>query len=384
MKPSKRLPSLLLLSQLVACTRLMTPLEHNEQMAYWLDQHEFAKASALLATPSSEHDQLQKTLNTKISQYEQKIISDAELAVTDNHWATAFDLYQQALKHLPNSLVLQQASRALRNRHSEQLAKLDQDRLIAKGEWLLKDLAISQLADTSITDSWFSANPLADKYGEATELATQLTQLGKHALGQKDLALAARALPLAWQLSPADNTKALQEELQAMLKSQEPRPAASKPLNPATTAPSSTLPKVMEPSPSTESSQAGKTATTGLAEAAQEQKKTKHMLAEFKNALKKMDFAEARQLMGKLAKQGVDSAAFAKLSKQLDDQVAEQVTHLTETGVNYYSHQQYGEAMKAWKTAQTLDPNNQQLIAHIERVTKVLEKLQDLRNKRRS
>jgi len=86
-------------------------------------------------------------------------------------------------------------------------------------------------------------------------------------------------------------------------------------------------------------------------------------------------------LMSQLEKQGVDNQEFEKLRTQLASDVARQVKHLIDIGATQYSQQRYEEALDVWKKAQVLDPNNEQLTARIKRATRVLEKLQTLRNK---
>jgi tetratricopeptide (TPR) repeat protein len=61
--------------------------------------------------------------------------------------------------------------------------------------------------------------------------------------------------------------------------------------------------------------------------------------------------------------------------------VATHVKHLIKIGVVHYRQQQYDEALNVWKQAQALDPTNEQLTARIKRVTRVTEKLQNLRTK---
>ncbi len=321
------------------------------------------------------------------SAYEQRIISEAEAAVHKNQWTTAFKLYQQALNTFPESLVLKQAHNALQQRQTAQLAKLEQERLIARGEWLLKDLAISQLTDNASSEGWFAAHPAAQKHQQANELAAQLAQLGQQALHQDDLDLAARTLPLAWKLAPTAQNKALQEQLRLTIKAHSQQPAVATSdlaLTPQPDTPSVPAPSIMPvieqpevPQPDTDKSASHAAAM----ELSHEPNPDKRLLTDFKRALKNGHFTEARQLLEKLQKQGIDKNTIANLHKQLNDNVAGEVKSLMAAGVSDYSQQHYEAALKAWQQAQALAPDNTQLAAHIERVGKILEKLQGLRNK---
>ncbi len=320
------------------------------------------------------------------SEYEQQIVSNAEAAAHENHWAAAFKMYQQALKSFPDSLVLQQAHNALLQRHAAQLGKLEQERLIAQGEWLLKDLAISQLTNNESASNWFAAHPDTQKHQQASELAEQLALLGQQALAQNDVDLATRTLPLAWKLAPTASHEAFLEQLRRVIKPHD-QPATATPSTPTPSAPTPTLSaptpllaplsKQMEaPPPETD-----KSATPIAAELNHQQKPGKRLLVDFNRALKNESFNEARQLLEKLPNQGIDKTTIANLHKQLNDSIAGQVKNLMAAGVNDYSQQHYEAALKSWQRAQILAPDNAQLTAHIERVSKILEKLQGLRNK---
>ena len=352
----RRLISLWLLYQLSACTPLSVPPDSSP-----LSTHQ--------SKPSSE--------------YEQQIISDAETAANENRWAAAFKLYQQALNSFPDSLILQQANNALHQRQTAELAKLEQERLIARGEWLLKDLAISQLTGNEAPESWFAAHthPATKKHQEATNLAEQLAKLGQQALAQNNLDLAAQALPLAWKLAPTTNHEALQNQLRLALKPPGQRSATTL----SSHAPSAPLPPLtpltMQQPEAAPPAASEKPATPVPTELPYDQKNNKRLLTDFKRSLKNGHFTEARQLLEKLQKQGIDKTTITNLQQQLNDNVAGQVKSLMADGVNDYSQQRYEAALKAWQRAQTLEPDNTQLAAHIERVNKVLEKLQGLRDK---
>lgn len=382
MKRMGWLCGIMLVSHLTGCASLNTSTgTAKEQIDYWLDRQEYGKALAVVAdskkSPSPAIGDLQETqekIYAHIASYEQQVNAKAEKAAATNDWGAAFDLYREALTRVPDSTLLQQGEQKLIQRHAEHLERLELERLIARGEWTLKDLEASKVAEASKSDNWLGRYLLNRKVANAHDLGLELAAYGKSALDRKDLPLAKRILPLALNLSNTTEIRELNTQLQEALKPEarkeedaripsEPQPIAEKTL-PAPRA--RVEPQVKEARPRADG---------------QEQKETKRLMDEFRKACQEKNFVEAQQLMSQLKKQGVDTQEFEKLSKQLASDVATHVKHLIKIGVIHYSQQQYDEALNVWKQAQVLDPNNEQLAARIRRVTRVTEKLQKLRTK---
>lgn len=377
MKYLFRLFGIVVLAQISACTSLPTATGTiDEQIDYWLSQHEYGKALTLTTDLNESStsvintpEKTQEKIHNQIAHYEQQVVTNAEAAAANSDWRGALALYQDALSRLPDSKPLQQGLQQIMQRQTDYLKKLELDRLIAKGEWTYKDLEISKLTDSTNAEDWFGNHTLNSKITVANDLALELAEHGKHALKYKDLALAKRVLPLAMNLSATIEIKALNAKLQEMLTeealfiSNEQKRIADEQL-------------AQQKLHFQERDKKKRSATTS-----NEQKKNKRLMADFKKAFNAKKLAEAQQLRRKLEEQGFDNPEFKKLGKQLDNDIAKQVKHLLETGVTYYSQQQYDQALSVWKKAQLLDSQNTQLNAHIERVTRVLEKLQRLRNK---
>jgi hypothetical protein len=373
---------ILLASHITGCASLNTSTgTATEQIDYWLDRQEYGKALVLVTdsknSPSpgiSNPQEIQEKINAHIASYEQQVVAKAENAAATNDWGTAFDLYREALSRVPDSTPLQQGEQKLIQRHAEHLERLELERLIAKGEWTLKDLETSKVAEAHKSGSWLGRYLLSRKIGSAHDLGLELAAYGKSALERNDLPLAKRILPLALNLADTNETRALNSQLQEALKpearkeeearipNEQPRTAEKEFAAPRTRAEK----QIKEERP----------AANG-----QDQKDAKRLMAEFRKACQEKEFVEAQRLMLQLEKQGVDSQEFKKLRKQLASDVATHVKHLTKIGVVHYSQQQYDEALSVWKEAQVLDPKNEQLAARIKRATRVTEKLQNLRTK---
>jgi hypothetical protein len=373
---------MMLVGQVAGCASLNTSTgTANEQIDYWLDRQEYGKALAVVTdsnkSPSPAISNLQETqekINAQIASYERQVIAKAEEAAAKNDWGTAFDVYREALSRVPDSKLLQQGEQKLIQCHAEHLERLELERLIAKGEWTLKDLETSKVAEANKSGSWLGRYLLNRKIANANDLGLELAAYGKRALERKDLPLAKRILPLALSLSNTTETRALHAQLQEALKPEARKEEEAPILN--------EQPRIAEIAVAeqrTPAEQQTKEERPGVN--GQEQKDAKRLMAEFRKACQEKHFVEAQQLMSRLKKQGVDTQEFKKLSKQLARDVAAHVKDLIKIGVIHYSQQQYDEALNVWKQAQVLDPENEQLAARIKRVTRVTDNLQNLRTK---
>jgi len=368
---------IIVLGHISGCASLHTSTgDADDRIDRWLNQQEYGKALALVADLKESHSpaistlqETQEKINIQIASYEQHVIANAESAAAIGDWGAAFALYHDALSRLPESTLLQQGEQQLIQRHAEYVETLEIDRLIAKGEWTLKDLEISKMTAAKDPHGWFGTYSLNRKIGGANTLALDLAEHGRRALDHKDLTLAKRVLPLASNLSNATEIEALNARLQEMLKDEELRNR-----NEQKRIPEAEVAPQQIPVERQEKKQ--RPATNG-----QEQKKAALLMADFKKACHEKNYVEAQRLMSQLEKQGVDDQEFVHLSEELASDVARHVTHLTKIGVIHYSRQQYDEALSVWKRAHTLDPTNEQLTARIKRATRVIENLKNLRTK---
>jgi tetratricopeptide (TPR) repeat protein len=375
----------MLVSQISGCASLSTPPgTAQDQIDYWLGRQEYAKALAVVTesqnSPSPAIGGLQEAqekIHARIASYEQQVIANADMAAAANDWGTAFDVYREALLRVPDSKPLQQGEQRLTQRHAEYLASLELERLIAKGEWTLKDLETSTVAGANKSANWWGRYWLNRKLAKAHDLGLELAEYGKRALERKDLPLAKRILPLALSLSNTPETRTLNAQLQEALKPDTPQ----EPETPILTEQPRIAEKEIAPPRPRAEQQPKEERPRVNAPNGQEPNDAKRVMAEFRKACQEKQFVEAQQLMSQLEKQGVDTQEFGTLRKQLASDVAAHVKELIKLGVIRYSQQRYDEALTLWKQAQVLDPKNEQLAARIKRVTRVTENLRNLRIK---
>lgn len=374
--------SVVMLTQLIGCATVLAPSGSiNEQVDYFLNRQEYTNALALV-TDLQEHpnpevsnpQQLQSKVIDQARYYEQQIITAADNAAAKDDWRSALDLYNEALTHFPNSEKLQQGQKQLLQRQEISLAKLRLDLLIADGESMHKQLLISERVAATDPKDWFARHALENKIEEADKIANDLAEYGRHALANGDVELAKRTLPLAVKLSSTPDIKIANARLQELLAEEEERTRAEQQRI--------DLEKQLkdEEQQKLAQKQVKKKQKQQVAIAvAQKQVLGGQLLIDFKNACEQSNFEVALKLRKDLTRFNLNTPEFQSLSKKLDNSIAIHVQSLIEEGTQAYSRQQYDQAMKKWEEARVLDPENEQLEAHIERASRVLEKLKSLK-----
>ena len=367
---------IVVLNHIMGCASIVQPTGNiNERIDYWLEQQEYGKALELVAElndhPSPDitnPQEIQKKILGQAERYEKRVMADAEKSAANSDWHTALALYQEALSRLPDSELLQQGQQQLLQRQQESLARLELDQLIVQGEWMRKDLLLSKKTASTAPDGWFVQYKLGRKEADAQDLATELAEHGRLALERRDLALAKRTLPLAMSLYAAPEIEDANRRLQELLKEDDIKQK-----------------RIIDEQQKLildqhVNQQKKKRRLFNI----KVQRESKQLMADFKKAYEENNLMKAQQLMRKLEKFSINNKELQELSRQLDNDVAEHVQDLIETGITYYSRQQYEQAISAWKEAQILDPKNERLTADIGRAERVLEKLHSLREKQGS
>ncbi|MFA6163943.1 MAG: hypothetical protein WC685_11000 [Methylobacter sp.] len=367
---------IVVLNQIMGCASIVQPTGNiNERIDYWLEQQEYGKALELVAElndhPSPDitnPQEIQRKILGQAERYEKRVMADAEKSAANSDWHTALALYQEALSRLPDSELLQQGQQQLLQRQQESLARLELDQLIVQGEWMRKDLLLSKKTASTAPDGWFVQYKLGRKEADAQDLATELAEHGRLALERRDLALAKRTLPLAMSLYAAPEIEDANRRLQELLKEDDIKQK-----------------RIIDEQQKLildqhVNQQKKKKRLFNI----KVQRESKQLMADFKKAYEENNLMKAQQLMRKLEKFSINNKELQELSRQLDNDVAEHVQHLIETGITHYSRQQYEKAISVWKEAQILDPKNERLTADIGRAERVLEKLHSLREKQGS
>lgn len=103
------------------------------------------------------------------------------------------------------------------------------------------------------------------------------------------------------------------------------------------------------------------------------------------NAMRKKDIATARTMIP-LAKKLDDNEAVDKASRTLStlsQSFDEHLEKMVDEGIQFYSREQYGDALKTWNEILFLDPENDKVKDHKARTQKILQSLEELKQQQR-
>lgn len=344
-----------LVFHLSSCANITTTLfgETDQRVDAWIERKEYGKALDVLArvppgNPDYEHAQARlREVTALANRYENQVMADAARSEARGDWDAALATYRDALNHLPDSKRLQQGLKQIRRHRQGRIAQLERELLISKGRWLVESLP-SQEALTGVKSGDRKARrSLETMHKEARAVARQLLREGRTALAIGDLNLAKRTLPLAARLDSSPEVTQANSEL---AKAEAQR----------------TLRKRLEGE---------------RAKDEELRRKSEELIAAFREAWEAKDLVRAQQLMGELERLAGRDPEAVKLRNQLNRAVAAAIDRYLKEGVSAYSHNRFEQAIARWRRILELDPDNAQAHAHIERALRVLDNLQQLREK---
>lgn len=347
----RRLLPLFALLALNGCAYLASvSSDLDARLDSWVAQQEYGKALAALRHVKPTHAnyaQLMKQRDAillKSEQYERETVTQATELARRGQWAQALERYEQALSRLPEGKTLRAGQAQLLKQQAARLDDVELDLLIARGEGLLQLLPLYTKRANVDPRSWQAQRDLRTTQEEAERIGLELTRRGRNALEQRDLNQARRSLPLALRLYPSPETKQANQDL---------------------------LRRLGPPAP------AGKPTAK-----ASRDDETADLLQRYRKAYSNKEWHEAQRLLALLELQSSPPEELPQLRSELNAEVTEAVNRHIERGIALYSDGKYEQALSVWQQAQQLDPGNERVRAHIERVERVLEKLRALQEKR--
>lgn len=348
----RRLLPLFLLLSLNGCAYLASvSSDLDARLDRWVAQQEYGKALAALRHIKPTHANYallmkkRDAILIKSEQYERDTVAQATELARRGQWAQALERYEQALTRLPEGKTLRAGQAQLLKQQAARLDDVELDLLIARGEGVLQLLPIYTKRASMDPRSWQAQRELRAAQETAERIGLELTRRGRNALEQRDLNQARRSLPLALRLYPSPETKQANQDL---------------------------LRRLGPPAP------AGKPATAR----AGRDDETPDLLQRYRKAYGSKEWSEAQRLLALLELQASPPDELAQLRSELNAEVTEAVNKHIESGIAWYSDGKYEQALIVWQQAQQLDPGNERIRAHIERVERVLEKLRTLQEKR--
>ena len=358
---SRRLLWLLpLLALQNGCALLTTSYnEDKTQIEQWVSKKEYGRAlQALSRVPPKDPHYLdaankRKQIEVLAAAYEQQVRQENRKLLNEGKWAQALDSYDEALRRLPQSVVLKDGLAKLHRKQSEELDRLELERLRHHGTWLKQTLPTYR--DIARVDPRSSAaqRRLERIQEEAEEIADQLALHGNRALANGNLDKAAEHLSLAADLSSAP---AIQESLSKL---EQQRSVADKQAQ----------------------SQRNRRFRQKRAAERRRQQKVERLQREFDQAFAQNNFSTARKHLQALSNAGMNSGQYRAMQQKFEHALDKESSRLFEIGVNAYSRGQYAKAADYWRQVLELKPDNKQAKENLERAERVLEKLEELKEK---
>jgi tetratricopeptide (TPR) repeat protein len=318
-----------------------------------LEQNEYARIRQLTSRyPEIDTPVLQDLINMREAAYVEAVVTDARRQEAGNDLLGAVENLSVALQRVPHSDELREMRQTLERERVQQLKRNERDRLIARANYMLDELALyrqqANLTPPSLGQRW----EISRYDREAVTLSGQLLEHGEYALLQNDLASAETCLQLSLRLNhttTAQETLSRLQSLRASHQQVEQKKASIK--------------------------QAKKEQNIQRSQ----QQQTEVLLAEAQQALKQNNLQVARAAFVQLPTQTKNNSEVIATKNNLREAINRHVAELVAKGDSLYRADNVLEALQHWNEALSLDPENHALKERIDRANKVLARLEELK-----
>lgn len=325
----------------------------NKQVDTWMAQHEYSKILDTLQyiRPSNpNYKLLQKKRQLAIAaskRYEQAQITDALNLIEKGQWHEAELTLNTAIEKLPDSRPLHKTYQEFIKQRASYLKSLYTQLFINKAEWLVKDKPVQQQLDRTLPDDRKTREAMADYRNQTRYVYQQLLACGTDAAKMNDLVLAEQCYRLADKLQPSSSIKDTLAEIQQKL--------------------AQTQKPIQEPKPASPAiSQLGR-----------------NLLEKSKKALTAGQLKLAITQYNKIPGSDKNLEIVRSYGTEMTRRIRENVNQGIELGRKLYSQGQVEQALAVWNKLRDLDPDNENLLSHIDRAERVLEKIRKLRKEQK-
>ena len=359
MKAGRLLFLLPLLALQSGCVLITSYSKGDERIDQWVKEKQYGNAlKALNNIDPKDPDYLKaaekrKQVEALAAAYEHDIRQHNNELLRQGKWAEALDSYDEAMDRLPDSVVLKDGLAQLHRDQSRELERLELERLLAHGNWLKQTLPTYRDIARVDPRSSNARNRLDAKQREAETVADELALHGNRALANNQLHQAEELLVLASELS---NTPAIRESLKKL--KQQKAVAARR-------------------------ARQKHEAQLRLEHAAEI--KQRHtidtLLKQFNATFNNKEYEKARIHLQSLAEANLETSHYRALQQKLNRAIDQEASRLFDIGVDAYSRGQFEVAAKQWRRVLALQPDNTQAQENLQRAERVLNKIQQLKEK---
>lgn len=339
-----------------------------EKIDQLVEQQRYGRALQILEKVADDHPDYARlqTVEDEIrklaASLQQQAIVEGKRLEHQGKWLLARERYEQALKKIPDSKKLRTLQRALLLKQNARVAELEFTLMMARGAWLKDNLVVQQELDRIAPGNWFKDSRYEDALNEARHLARELTQHAAQALKRGDLKRADVVSDLAMALYANPKSEAVRKELIQ----QQQKLAMQK--------------KTQEERARRTQKAVQHRKQQAIVKSQKDVRQT--LRASLQHALDQGQLSEAILIANQLRLQGKLDTEEQQLVQQLALLVNQQIESDMSRGIEHYGEGDYSAAIKRWRNVLELAPDNQQAAERIERATRILEKLQRLRDEK--
>lgn len=299
------------------------------------------------ATPAQQ--QQSRQLRSNLQQFERDIIRTAQRLEKQDDWHGAEQVLQGAARVLPDSQPISSAQQQLAARRQLREEHVRMELEIHRGEQLLKDAEayrhLQQLNGPGAL-TWLELKNYHRKRRTSAQTLQQYAQRALQRKKPRDIVLAREALRIAQGLHGED----LQQDSDLRQSLERDLAIANRHLRRARPLPARATPD----------------------------RDDEILIAQLQQSLDAGDLLSARQQLHRLQQQSPPPSQLPPLQAQFRLQLDARVSAAIKRGNDLYSHGEIERALRVWRQANSLDPENVELLGNIARAEKVLENLRAL------
>lgn len=321
----------------------------DKQVDVWMAQHDYAKVIDTLkyvrrSNPKYkllQHKRKQAIADAK--RYQQSQIQLSLNQIEKGQWHEAKLTLDEAMEKLPETPALDKAYQEFITQRRQYLRSLYIQIAINKAEWLVKNREIAQQLTQTEPDSSKTQGTLSEFQEQTKEVYPKLIHCGKLAESLGDFGMAQQCYELANTLMPDTNLKQKLSSIRA------------------------SLDKQISPH-----NQSGKS-TPSLSLLG------RSLLEKSQQALKAGNLKLALSHYEKIPDDDKRLPVVREYNIKMERRIRENVRQGIELGRKLYSQGQVEQALAVWNKLLGLEPDNDNLLSHIDRAERVMQKIRQLR-----
>ena len=366
----KNLSTILLISMLLLLSGCSTLIKHDglppiSQIDTWVAQNQYGIALSSLERISPNEKLFVTYVNKRkevkrlARSYEKNILALAQKDIDKGNWSAAILSLNTALNNYPTSMLIHERHNMVLKQQQKRINILDAKALLARAKLLYNKLPISKKEVANSPINIAAAWNLQGLESELADMNTRLLTMAGQLIDDNEVALAEKCIKQARILTNDKKSLASIELLQDKV---------------------NYLNKVKLDA-------AAKNAYKNrnriyLIKKKNHKNKVEKLVKKISNAIKNNQLILAEKYLSRLAKLEPNNKHYTNLQLIHRDKVDRLVYKMTAQGNSLYRQEKIAEAKNIWEKALRYDKKNKLLQTQIRRADRVLNKLNELRNKR--